>query len=115
MPSGNEVNYRLLLTGEVLSDAIGSDGQLLVDGRELTPAWAADLRETKPAFATLIDVFEEQAAWLDRHLRNAAVRTLHLCLHALNPPPHEPAAPDNCELSGAAGSGRWADVGRHAG
>ncbi|MER6257818.1 hypothetical protein ABT224_41525 [Streptomyces sp. NPDC001584] len=62
MPSGNEVNYRSLLTGEVLSDAIGSDGQLLVDGRELTPAWAAELRETKPAFATLIDVFEEQAA-----------------------------------------------------
>ncbi|MER5675286.1 hypothetical protein [Pseudonocardia alni] len=62
MPSGNEVNYRALPDGSVLSDAIGSDGQLLVDGRELTPAWAAELRQTKPLFAGLIDVYVQQSS-----------------------------------------------------
>lgn len=62
MPSGNEVNYRSLPNGDVLSDAIGSDGQMLVDGRELTPAWAAELRQAKPAFSGLIDVFVQQSS-----------------------------------------------------
>lgn len=59
MPAGNEVNWRSLPTGELISDAIGSDGQMLVDGQELTAEWAAELRRTKPLFAGLIDVFEE--------------------------------------------------------
>ena len=59
MPDDNEVNYRALATGELISDAIGTDGQLLVDGQELTAEWAAELRRTKPAFAGLVDVFAE--------------------------------------------------------
>ncbi|MGW1617240.1 hypothetical protein ACWCQZ_49590 [Streptomyces sp. NPDC002285] len=58
MASGTDVNYRTTLNGDVLSDAIGAGGRLLVDGRELTPAWAAELRRTKPALAPLIDHFE---------------------------------------------------------
>ncbi|MFD3940225.1 hypothetical protein ACFWSP_35370 [Streptomyces sp. NPDC058618] len=66
MTPDTEVNYRALQTGnpDVISDAIGTDGQLLVDGRELTPAWAAELRRTKPLFAELIDFYVQQsAAW----------------------------------------------------
>lgn len=65
MPDGNEVNYRALPTGDVLSDSIGSDGQLLVDGRELTPEWAAELRHMKPIFAGLINEFEKASqSWV---------------------------------------------------
>lgn len=59
MPEGNEVNWRSLPTGELISDAIGGDGQMLIDGQELTAEWAAELRRTKPVFAGLVDVFEE--------------------------------------------------------
>ncbi|MGV9907605.1 hypothetical protein ACWDU8_34870 [Streptomyces sp. NPDC003388] len=60
MPEGTEVNYRTLIDGSVLSDAIGGDGQFLVDGRELTPEWSAELRRMKPQFAGLLDIWEEQ-------------------------------------------------------
>ncbi|MFF4927157.1 hypothetical protein ACFY4B_41905 [Kitasatospora sp. NPDC001261] len=59
MDDGTDVNYRVTPDGSVLSDAIGRDGQLLVDGRELTGQWAAELRRTKPVFAGLIDNFEQ--------------------------------------------------------
>ena len=59
MPEGNEVNWRALATGDLISDAIGGDGQMLVDGQELTDEWAAELRRTKPVFAGLVDVFLE--------------------------------------------------------
>lgn len=59
MPEGNEVNWRALPTGDLISDAIGGDGQMLVDGQELTAEWAAELRRTKPVFAGLVDVFVE--------------------------------------------------------
>jgi len=63
MDDDTEVNWRLLpATGEVLSDAIGREAQLLVDGRELTPEWAAELRRTKPAFAGLVDIFAETSS-----------------------------------------------------
>ncbi|MFE3560611.1 hypothetical protein ACFXKW_38050 [Streptomyces sp. NPDC059193] len=61
MPEGNEVNWRALPTGDLISDAIGGDGQMLVDGQELTAEWAAELRRTKPVFAGLVDVFVETA------------------------------------------------------
>lgn len=59
MPEGNEVNWRALPTGELISDAMGGGGQLLVDGQELTAEWADELRRTKPVFAGLVDVFVE--------------------------------------------------------
>jgi hypothetical protein len=59
MPEGNEVNWRALSTGELISDAIGGDGQMLVDGQELTAEWADELRRTKPVFAGLVDVLQE--------------------------------------------------------
>jgi hypothetical protein len=62
MLSGTDVNYRTTPNGDVLSDAIGADGQLLVDGQELTSEWAARLRQTKPVFAGLIDTFETVSA-----------------------------------------------------
>ncbi len=58
MLSGAEVNYRTTPEGDVISDAIGMDGEMLVDGRELTPEWGARLRQTKPAFVGLIDIYE---------------------------------------------------------
>jgi hypothetical protein len=62
MEDGNDVSYhKLPKGGGVLSTAIGLDGQVLVDGRELTAGWAAELRRTKPAFAGLVDIYEEKA------------------------------------------------------
>nr|WP_192964717.1 hypothetical protein [Streptomyces venezuelae] len=58
MLDGTEVNYRATAKGDVLSDAVGADGQMLVDGQELTPEWAAELRRTKPLFAGLIDTYD---------------------------------------------------------
>jgi hypothetical protein len=59
MLEDNEVTYIALPSGEVISHALGHDGQLLVDGQELTAEWAAELRRTKPVFAGLVDVFAE--------------------------------------------------------
>lgn len=59
MLDGTEVNYRATASGDVLSDAVGADGQMLVDGQELTPEWAAELRRAKPLFAGLIDMYEQ--------------------------------------------------------
>jgi hypothetical protein len=61
MEDGNDVSYHRLSKGRVISTAIGLDGQVLVDGRELTAAWADELRRSKPAFAGLVDIFEEKA------------------------------------------------------
>jgi hypothetical protein len=61
MEDGCDVSYHRLSRGRVISTAVGLDGQVLVDGRELTAAWADELRRSKPAFAGLIDIFEEKA------------------------------------------------------
>lgn len=61
MEDGCDVSYhRLPKGGGILSTAIGLDGQVLVDGRELTAEWATELRRRKPAFAGLIDIYEEK-------------------------------------------------------
>ncbi|MFC8013202.1 hypothetical protein [Streptomyces cinereoruber] len=69
MENGTDVSYHMAPTGGVISTAIGAAAQLLVDGRELTPEWAEELRRSKPEFAGLVAGLQEKAAGWDRYER----------------------------------------------
>lgn len=62
MDDGAETTYHCTPDGKLLSTAVGKTGQILVNGEQLTPRLAHQLRREMPFLAQLVTLYEETQA-----------------------------------------------------